>query len=266
MPKDGPVKVLLKSISVWYNSLNRDRYIRWLRRQGVEIGEGSMIRNPRTNIIDLTKPYLITIGRDVHIAQGVRLLTHGYDWVILRELYGQVFGSANRITIGNNVYIGSFATILKGVTIGNNCVIGLGSIVTHDIPDNSVAVGIPAKVICSVEELYEKHQQRGKREAVIIANAIKERYGRDPVPEDFFEHFYLFLERDKRKFGKIPVANQVGAHMDEFMKSKPEFPSFEAFLDYCYAHKYDDPFFERKKMVNRGKNCDRDRKTNEMVL
>ena len=247
MPKDGTVKIMLKSITAWYMSMNRDRYIKWLRKQGVKIGEGSMIRNPRTNIIDLTKPYLITIGNDVHIAQGVKFLTHGYDWVVLREIHGRPFGSANRITVGNNVYIGSFATILKGVTIGNNCVIGLGSIVTSDIPDNSVAVGIPAKVICSIEDLHAKHLGREKAEAAIIANAIKERYGRDPIPEDFFEHFYLFLERDKSKFGNIPVGNQVGTHMEEFMNSKPEFPSFEAFLKYCYAHKYDDPFFGRKK-------------------
>ena len=45
---------------------------------------------------------------------------------------------------------------MPGVTIGNNCIVGTGSIVTKDIPDNSVAVGIPAKVIKSTNEYLEK--------------------------------------------------------------------------------------------------------------
>ena len=51
------------------------------------------------------------------------------------------------ITIGNNVWVGRGATILKGVTIGDNVVIGAGSIVTKDIPPNCIAAGHPAKVI-----------------------------------------------------------------------------------------------------------------------
>jgi maltose O-acetyltransferase len=51
------------------------------------------------------------------------------------------------VTIGNDCWIGGGAIILPGVTIGNNCVIGAGSVVTKNIPDNSMAVGNPAKVI-----------------------------------------------------------------------------------------------------------------------
>jgi len=51
------------------------------------------------------------------------------------------------VTIGNNVWIGGNVTILPGVTIGDNCTIGAGSVVTRDIPDNSVAAGNPARVI-----------------------------------------------------------------------------------------------------------------------
>ena len=58
------------------------------------------------------------------------------------------------IKIGNNVYIGMGAYIMPGVKIGNNCIIGAGAIVAHDIPDESVAVGIPARVVKCVEEYY----------------------------------------------------------------------------------------------------------------
>ncbi len=54
---------------------------------------------------------------------------------------------ASPVKIGNNVWIGSHVIILPGVTIGNNCVIGAGSVVNKSIPDNSTAVGVPAKVV-----------------------------------------------------------------------------------------------------------------------
>ena len=54
---------------------------------------------------------------------------------------------AKPVTIGNNVWIGGSVTILAGVTIGDNCTIGAGSVLTHDIPANSVAAGVPCKVI-----------------------------------------------------------------------------------------------------------------------
>ena len=51
------------------------------------------------------------------------------------------------IVLGRNVWVGSNATILQGVAIGDNAVVGAGAVVTHDIPANSVATGIPAKVV-----------------------------------------------------------------------------------------------------------------------
>lgn len=55
--------------------------------------------------------------------------------------------SKGEIIIGNNVWIGDKVTILGGVTIGDNVIIGAGSIVTHDVPSNCMAAGMPAKVI-----------------------------------------------------------------------------------------------------------------------
>ena len=63
------------------------------------------------------------------------------------------------IVVGNNVHIGVDAIIMPGVTIGNNVIIGAGAIVTKDIPDNSVAVGIPAKPIETIEEYIEKNKE-----------------------------------------------------------------------------------------------------------
>jgi maltose O-acetyltransferase len=55
--------------------------------------------------------------------------------------------SARQVRIGNKVFIGSHVRILKGVTIGDGCTIGQGSLVVNDLPANSLAVGIPARVV-----------------------------------------------------------------------------------------------------------------------
>ena len=60
------------------------------------------------------------------------------------------------IIIGNNVYIGNNVILLPGVTIGNNVIIGAGSVVSKNVQDNSVIAGVPAKVIKSTNEYFEK--------------------------------------------------------------------------------------------------------------
>ena len=64
--------------------------------------------------------------------------------------------------IGNNVFVGADTVILPSVTIGNNVIIGAHSTVTHDITDNSVVVGSPAKIICSLDEYLGKEKKRMK--------------------------------------------------------------------------------------------------------
>lgn len=63
------------------------------------------------------------------------------------------------IEVGNNVHIGTDAIIMPGVKIGDNCIIGCGAIVTKSIPNNSIAVGIPARVIESIYDYYDKHKE-----------------------------------------------------------------------------------------------------------
>lgn len=103
---------------------------------------------------------MISLGDHVRVGWGAHFLTHdGGVWVLrdLKEDYKNIdlFG---KITVGNNVHISPNATIMPGITIGNNCIIGFGAIVTKNIPDNSIAVGIPAKVIGTVDEYAKKHE------------------------------------------------------------------------------------------------------------
>lgn len=105
-----------------------------------------------------TEPYLISMGDNVRITKGVRFITHDGSLWVPRNL-GLVDKKADffgKIVIGNNVNIGWDAIIMPGVQIGDNCIIAAGAIVTKNIPDNSVAVGMPAKVLESVQEYADK--------------------------------------------------------------------------------------------------------------
>jgi len=64
------------------------------------------------------------------------------------------------ITIGNDVYIGIRTILLPGVSVGNRCIIGAGSVVTKSIPDNSVAVGVPARVIKTTDDYLEQMKKK----------------------------------------------------------------------------------------------------------
>ncbi len=90
----------------------------------------------------------VRIGKNVLIAPGVHIYaaTHPVDPEI--RLSQQECGKP--VTIGNNVWIGGCAIICPGVTVGDNCTVGAGSVVTKDIPANSVAVGNPCRVIKKV--------------------------------------------------------------------------------------------------------------------
>lgn len=110
-------------------------------------------------IIDPWHCYHITIGDNVVLAPRVHVLAHDSST-------GLFIGKtrAANVTIGNNVFVGAGTIILPGVHVGNGVIIGAGSVVTKDIPDNSVAVGNPAKVISSLDAYLEKEKAKMRPE------------------------------------------------------------------------------------------------------
>ena len=102
-----------------------------------------------------TEPFLVSIGNHVTVTGQCQFITHdGGVWVFRQnEPDIECF---RPITVGNNVFIGLRSLILPGVTIGNNVVIGAGSIVNRDVPDNSIAAGVPARVVGDVATYRKK--------------------------------------------------------------------------------------------------------------
>ena len=90
----------------------------------------------------------IEIGKDVAIARDV----------IIRDTDAHSIQGTNHtkekpVKIGNHVWIGTRAVIMKGVTIGDNSVVAAGAIVTKDVPPNTIVAGVPAKVIKYMKEV-----------------------------------------------------------------------------------------------------------------
>ena len=157
-------------------------------------------------------------------------MTHDYTTFIFLPVYKDYVGSSGKVVIGNNVAFGRNATVLKGVTIGDNCFIGFGSIVTKDIPPNSVAAGAPAKVVCSLDDYYKKRKKMYIEEAFEYARSIRDNFGRRPVIADFYEEFPIFLNGDEEE-PSLPIKSQLGDVYDEYRKNhKAIINGFEEFL------------------------------------
>lgn len=234
--------IKVKLLKAWYkhkSKTSHKAFCKFLRLCGFQIGD-NVFMHPQSFFIDYSRPSLISIGNNCYFNKNVTILTH--DWVtnLFLQTGRDFVNSSGKVSIGNNVNFGQNVTILKGVTIGDNCFIGIGSVVTHDIPANSVAAGCPCKVICSLEEYYQKRKKQGLAEAVEYVNCFIERFGRQPEPHEMTEEFIYFVNADNveeyEKMG-VPVRKQLGTSYASFLNCPPPFQSFNEFIAYCVSHK-----------------------------
>ena len=141
---------------------NSGKRAEYLRKHKIfhSIGSNCTVMNRKVPLY----PELIALGNNVHLASGIGFTTHDAIHLCLNGLENQSGGGIvgkfkekiGCIEIGDNVFVGSGTNILYAVKIGSNVVIGAGSIVNRDIPDNSVAAGIPARVIGSFDDFLNK--------------------------------------------------------------------------------------------------------------
>lgn len=150
----------IKKIFKWlchivYAKLNSEGFARHI---GVNAGNNLHIYGNPIGMFG-TEPWCITLGNNVHITREVMFVTHDGGTLLYRHLVPDLEITAP-IVVGDYVYIGVRSIILPGVTIGDNCIIAAGSVVTKDVPDNSVVGGVPAKFIKSADDYLEGIKQR----------------------------------------------------------------------------------------------------------
>ena len=185
--------------------------------------------------IDRQRPWMLKIGDYCKITKGVTILTHDYSRSVLRRVYGEIIGEAGQTVIGDNVFIGMNSIILMGSRIGNNVIIGAGSVVSGVIPDNCVAAGNPCRVLCELEEHYQKRKEKTLKEAKVYYKTFVEQYNREPTIVEMGPFFPLFLERNEEAIVRHGInvdlsGDEKSGIISDFLKTKSEYNSYEAFL------------------------------------
>ena len=141
------------------NFLMKRNQVQYWKNKGVNFYGGGKDIELYPGVDFGSEPYLVEIGNHVRLNKGVTIVTHDGGVWVLRKMKEECkdIDLFRPVHIGNNVHIGHNSIIMPGVHIGDNCIIGCAAVVTHDIPDNSVAVGVPARVIETIEQYEQKH-------------------------------------------------------------------------------------------------------------
>lgn len=224
-------KIWWKIYKLYYTS-SSERYINFLRCKNIKIGSGCAVKNPKKIQIDISRPELLEIGNNVFLHSGTIILTHDWaSWCFVNS-HHDFIPSHGKIKIGNNVWLGENVTILKNVTIGDNVIIGIGSIVTKDIPSNSIAVGVPAKVIGTYDDYYNKRRIQYLDECFEYANCILDT-GRDLDVKDFYDDYPIFVNGKNFNDYNYPYHNVFSDEQFENWKNshKSLFNGFEDFVN-----------------------------------
>lgn len=232
------IRKLFKALKMRYIlHYGGEKYLNYLRNKGVKIGRGTTVgENAASLQIDISRPYLLEIGENCRLNTGLVIMTQDFATMVFKNKYGELIPCSGKVKIGNNVYFGRQCTVLKGVTIGDNCIIGYyGSIVMKDVPANSVVVGRPAKVVCTLDEYYEKRKIRGVEDAFELAREISRTFHRRPIPEDFREEFIYFVSGEEiNKYPNLNIERELrttGDCYDRWVSNhKALFNSFDEFL------------------------------------
>lgn len=123
----------------------------------IQVGD-NFYGNYNLTILDIGK---VTIGNNVMIAPNVSIYTVGHPLHPDSRRTGYEAGQS--ITIGDDVWLGGNVVLCPGVTIGNNCVVAAGSVVTHDLPPNTLSAGVPCRVLREITEEDRPFYRGGAR-------------------------------------------------------------------------------------------------------
>lgn len=152
----------------------------YARHLGVKVGEGCLIATRNWS----SEPFLITLGNNVQLTNGVSIHTHGGGNCV-RNKYPD-FDAFGKVIIEDWAYIGAYSQIMPGVTIGEGSLVAAGSVVTKSVPPYTVVGGNPAKVLCSIDEYLAKNMSYNLNTKSMPHNLKKELLL--SLPEDKFIH------------------------------------------------------------------------------
>ncbi len=163
----------LRSYREDFSNRKRELYIEKLKKRGLKLGVN--VQFAADIFLDPSHCFLISIGNNVTFAPKVRVIAH--------DASTKQFLDCTRIglvRILDDCFLGDSAIVLPGVTIGPRSIVGTGSIVTKDVPANSVAVGCPARAICTVDEYLSRMKKEAAEHGVFgqdywVENLTEER-------------------------------------------------------------------------------------------
>jgi acetyltransferase-like isoleucine patch superfamily enzyme len=139
---------ILRQAIHWLGNLLRAAHVLCLRLSGVRVGRNTMISLGAK--ID-TRRGKVIIGDNCLITHGVKILSH--DGAM--RLIDPTDDGSGTTRIGNNVFVGVNAVILRNITVGDNSVVAAGAIVTRDVPPGTVVAGNPAKVVKELQGPFQ---------------------------------------------------------------------------------------------------------------
>lgn len=218
--------------------VSSEEFVSYLNKKGVKCGLHTKFFDIKNTFIDTQRPWLLEIGDYCKITRGVTILQHDYSRSVLRRVYGEVIDTARPTRIGNNVFIGMNSTILMGSSIGDNVIIGAGSVVGGVIPSNCVAGGVPARVLCSLDEFYQKRKNLYVNEAKETARMFFSKYGRFPTVGEMGAFFPIYLKRDIHELKENNILTNMSGDdeqqiIESWLKTQPLYSSYEDFLREC---------------------------------
>lgn len=221
---------------IWPNTYSNEAYIKYLKKNGVKIGKNTRFIAPKESHVDVNRAEYISIGDDCCLV-FVTILAHDYSWYVFHKAYGDILpDSGGKVKIGNNCFIGYKACILKDTTIGDNVIIGAGSIVKGDVPSNTVWAGVPARQICTLNELYEKKKKARISDAFKRYQIIEKRVSEDSICYEMGMFSHLFLARTEDNYKRYISHIEFNGIKDDpsikkwFMTSTPLFENWEMFI------------------------------------
>ena len=154
----------------------------YFKKRGMKIGK-NFNRQSGTRL-DPSHCWLISIGDDVTLGNKVQILAHDDTTRIYTGC-----GRIAPVKIGDRVFVGANSTILMNTTIGNDVIIGAGSLVTGNIPDDSIVAGVPAKVIGKTSEYIAREKERIENGLIFDSSYMYHKGVTDEKKKEMWEAF-----------------------------------------------------------------------------